>query len=73
MPGPVKTADMAKRAKQLHPAIVVLFTSGYVENVVGKAGILDEGVNLLSKPYGPDVLASRLRSLLDSRTVSHQA
>ncbi len=67
MPGPVRTADMARRAKELYPDIVVLFTSGYVENVIGEAGILDEGVHLLSKPYSPDVLASRLRALLDKR------
>lgn len=68
MPGPVRTADMARRAKDLHPALVVLFTSGYVENVIGRAGILDKDVHLLSKPYSPDTLASRLRTLLDSRT-----
>jgi signal transduction histidine kinase len=67
MPGPVRTADMAARARQLRPGIVVLFTSGYIANVIGELGILESDVNLLSKPYSAEVLDQRLRELIDAR------
>ena len=66
MPGPVRTADMAARARQLRPGLIVLFTSGYIGNVIGELGILETGVNLLSKPYSSEALAARLRELIDA-------
>ena len=64
MPGQVSATDLARLARRRHPAIRVLFTSGYTENAVIHNGRLDEGVNLLSKPYGRAELASAVRSLL---------
>ncbi len=66
MPGPVKARDLAARAKDLIPGLPVLFTSGYTENAIVHHGRLDEGVSLISKPYQKDVLARRVRSLLES-------
>lgn len=64
MPGPVRSTDLAKRARQILPGIAVLFTSGYTDNAIVHGGRLDEGVNLLSKPYTREALAQRLRGLL---------
>jgi signal transduction histidine kinase/CheY-like chemotaxis protein/CHASE3 domain sensor protein len=64
MPGPVKTRELARRAQELHPRIQVLFTSGYTQNAIVHNGRLDDGVQLLSKPYRRDELARKLRSLL---------
>jgi hypothetical protein len=55
---------LAARARLRHPGIGVLFTSGYTENAVMHNDRLDEGVNLLSKPYGRAELASALRAVL---------
>jgi hypothetical protein len=41
-----------------------LFTSGYTENTIVHNGRLDAGVQLISKPYGRDQLAQKLRSIL---------
>ena len=64
MPGSVGATDLAARARLRHPGIGVLFTSGYTENAVMHNDRLDEGVNLLSKPYGRAELASALRAVL---------
>lgn len=64
MPGTVSATELAECARRTHPGIRVLFTSGYTENAVIHNGRLDEGVNLLSKPYGRAELASAVRAVL---------
>ena len=64
MPGPIKTRELARRAQELHPGIQVLFTSGYTQNAIVHNGRLDDGIQLLSKPYRRDELARKLRTLL---------
>ncbi|HEY4123679.1 MAG TPA: CHASE3 domain-containing protein [Rhizomicrobium sp.] len=64
MPGPIKTRELARRAQELHPGIQVLFTSGYTQNAIVHNGRLDDGVQLLSKPYRRDELARKLRTLM---------
>ncbi|MDR6897317.1 signal transduction histidine kinase/CheY-like chemotaxis protein [Bosea sp. BE271] len=72
MPGPMRSTELARRAKERLPQVSVLFTSGYTENSIVHGGRLDEGVNLLSKPYSRDALARKLRQvfLKDGKTAS---
>jgi len=67
MPGPVRSPELARQAKVLHPDIEVLFTSGYTENAIVHGGRLDAGVQLLSKPYSREDMARKLRQLLNNR------
>lgn len=67
MPGPVRSTDLAKQAKQLFPEIEVLFTSGYTQNAIVHGGRLDPGVELLSKPYRREELARKIRYMLSSK------
>jgi len=67
MPGPVRSPELARRAKALLPDLEVLFTSGYTENAIVHGGRLDPGVSLLSKPYRREDLARKLRQLLRQR------
>jgi signal transduction histidine kinase/CHASE3 domain sensor protein/DNA-binding response OmpR family regulator len=67
MPGPIKTRDLARIAKEKLPDLKVLFTSGYTQNAIVHNGRLDEGIELLSKPYRKDDLARKLRALLDGK------
>jgi PAS domain S-box-containing protein len=64
MPGPITSRELADRARALQPAVKVLFTSGYTQNAVVHGGRLDDGVELISKPYRREQLARRLRRLL---------
>lgn len=66
MPGPLKSAELARKAKERLPGIAVLFTSGYTENSIVHGGRLDPGVQLLSKPYTREALARKIRHLLNN-------
>ncbi|MET0255253.1 MAG: response regulator [Luteibacter sp.] len=68
MPGSLKSTELARKARDRLPGIAVLFTSGYTENSIVHGGRLDEGVELLSKPYSRETLARRLRQILASQT-----
>jgi len=65
MPG-LGGPDLAKGVTGLHPGIRVLFMSGYTENGIVHHGRLDPGTEFLAKPFTPDALLRRIRSLLDA-------
>jgi len=56
---------LSERLLQLRPSIRVLYTSGYTADVIVHHGVLDEGVEFLSKPYSLELLARRVREVLD--------
>ena len=64
MPGPLRSPELARKAKERLPGLAVLFTSGYTENAIVHGGRLDLGVELLSKPYTREALARKIRHVL---------
>lgn len=64
MPGPVRSPELAARARQLNPGIAVLFTSGYPQDAIVHGGKLDSGVELIGKPYTEESLGRKIRSVL---------
>jgi CheY-like chemotaxis protein len=62
MPGPMKSTELARKARERMPNLAVLFTSGYTEDAF--AGGLGDSVELLSKPYSRETLARTLRHML---------
>ena len=64
MPGALRSPELARRAQERLPDIAVLFTSGYTENAIVHGGRLDEGIELLSKPYSREALARKIRHVL---------
>jgi PAS domain S-box-containing protein len=67
MPGPIRSPDLAKQAKQYFPDVEILFTSGYTQNAIVHGGRLDPGVELLSKPYRREDLARKVRQMFANR------
>ncbi len=65
MPGGMNGRELADRALAMCPSLKVLFTSGYTENAIVHHGRLDPGVDLLSKPYTRQELATKVRLVLD--------
>jgi PAS domain S-box-containing protein len=66
MPGGVDGRQLADQARQRHPSLKVLFTSGYTQTAIVHHGRLDPGVLLLAKPYRKIDLARMIRTALDS-------
>jgi PAS domain S-box-containing protein len=56
--------DLFKQAVALRPDLKVLYMSGYTDNVIAHHGVLDEGIELIAKPFTVKDLATRLRVLL---------
>ena len=67
MPGNLRSPELARRARERLPNLAVLFTSGYNENAIVHGGRLDEGVNLLPKPYTREALSRKIRHVLGNQ------
>jgi two-component system, cell cycle sensor histidine kinase and response regulator CckA len=66
---------LAEKLRAVHPETKVLYISGYSEERIGRAGVLDPDSELLQKPFTPEALAARIRKILrddQQRKVSRQ-
>jgi PAS domain S-box-containing protein len=60
--------ELAQLARALHPGIKVLYISGYTDDKLSHAGVLDPKVALLQKPFPLEELALKLREVLGEKT-----
>jgi signal transduction histidine kinase len=67
MPGRVKSTDLADWARTQNPPVGVLFTSGHTRDILSSNHLLSPDIHLLSKPYSPEALTQRVRSVLTAR------
>jgi PAS domain S-box-containing protein len=58
--------ELTDRILTSRPGLKVLFISGYTDNVIDPHGLLEPGVHFLQKPFSPEVLARKVREILDS-------
>jgi two-component system cell cycle sensor histidine kinase/response regulator CckA len=61
----ISGAVLAARLCQRHPALKVLYVSGYTDGTVVEHGVLEQGVSFLQKPYTSEQLAHKVRVVLD--------
>ncbi|MGB7908743.1 MAG: PAS domain S-box protein [Syntrophobacteraceae bacterium] len=57
--------ELAELLSAIRPNLRRIYISGYTADVIAHHGILDEGLNFIQKPFGSDVLAARVRHVLD--------
>ena len=65
LPGGMNGRQVADAARSVRPKLKVLFITGYAENAVLSHGHLDPGMHVLTKPFGMDALATRIRGLIE--------
>jgi CheY-like chemotaxis protein len=66
LPGGMNGRQMADAGRVVRPDLKVLFITGYAENAVVGNGHLEPGMQVLTKPFVMEALASRVRELIDA-------
>jgi PAS domain S-box-containing protein len=66
LPGGMNGRQVADAGRALRPTLKVLFVTGYAENAVVRNGILDAGMQIITKPFSIDLLGAKIRRMLDS-------
>ena len=56
--------QLAEIARQHRPGLKVLFMTGYAEKAAERQGFLEEGMDMVAKPFSIDVLATKIRSMI---------
>src|SRR3972149_3830515 len=65
MPG-MTGPEVAKRISENRSAVKILFISGYSDGAIAHQGLLDANAAFIEKPFGIEVLAQKVREVLDS-------
>jgi PAS domain S-box-containing protein len=58
--------DLSERIRAIKPDIRCVYMSGYTADVISRQGVLEEGINFLSKPFTRRDLAAKVREALRS-------
>jgi PAS domain S-box-containing protein len=58
--------QMADAARESRPGLKVLFMTGYAENAAIANGFLDPGMAMITKPFAMEVLATRIRGMIEA-------
>lgn len=64
MPG-MSGRELADRLSLQRPEMKVLYMSGHTENAIVHHGVLDQGIAFIQKPFRHDILAQKVREVLD--------
>ncbi len=59
--------ELFQEMVERYPDLAVLYMSGYTNDVIANRGILDDGVEFIQKPFSVEMLAQRVRAVIDAR------
>jgi CheY-like chemotaxis protein len=65
-------SQLVEKVLAARPAIRVLFMSGYTDDEVMRRGVIDGQTAFLQKPFTPDLLAYKVREVLDAPTPQYR-
>ena len=71
LPGGLNGRQVADMARQRLPSLPVLFITGYTGGAIESA--LPAGMAMIGKPFTLDVLATRVRSMIEGQNQSNSA
>jgi PAS domain S-box-containing protein len=57
--------QLADAARVIRPGLKVLFMTGYAENAAQAQGFLEPGMAMVTKPFPIDLLATRIRGMIE--------
>ena len=57
--------EILAEIKEINPEIKVIFISGYTADIIQKRGIIEEGVEFITKPFSKNDLLRKIREVLD--------
>ncbi|VVN66411.1 PAS domain-containing sensor histidine kinase [Pseudomonas fluorescens] len=60
--------QLAEIARQSRPQLKVLFMTGYAEKALDRQGFLEEGMDMVAKPFSIDVLANKIRTMISQNS-----
>lgn len=58
--------EVQERIQAICPKVKTLYMSGYTDEVIGRHGILEEGVHFIPKPFTAGSLSQKIREALDA-------
>ena len=64
LPGGMNGRQLADAARQRRPGLKVLFVTGYEEENATRSNLLDEGVMVMTKPFGMDALKATVEGIV---------
>ena len=57
--------ELADTLIRTNPGLKVVFMSGYTDEVIAKHGVLEDGVIFIQKPFNKQIIAQKIREMLD--------
>jgi PAS domain S-box-containing protein len=73
LPGGMSGQQIADTARLLHPELKVLFITGSAENSLVGTGRLDRSSQVVAKPFEAEVLARKIREVIENQLLSEAA
>ncbi len=64
LPGGMNGRQLADAARQRRPGLKVLFVTGYEEEDATRSHLLDEGVPVMTKPFGMEALKATVQGII---------
>jgi len=56
--------QLAENARKRRPGLKVLFVTGYADQATGSRPFLEPGMEMVTKPFLPDALASKIHQMI---------
>ena len=66
LPGGMNGRQLADAARELRPKLKVLFITGFAENAVIRSGMLEPGMQVVTKPFAMEALASKIAAMIEA-------
>jgi len=64
LPGGTNGRQLADTARQRRPDLKVLFITGYAESAAVRNGLIEEGMQVMTKPFALEALAAKIQGIL---------